>query len=97
MFKTVLFIQVLAFSAVLAAPAPKPAVARVRRATPTVVAPAATATVPLASDDPNEMLTGKTSASRGQLGGSVIGPNNLPLVYENEDLLAPPTTDEGDV
>lgn len=56
-----------------------------------------TPTVPPASKDPNEVLVGTTNAQRGQLGGSVLGPNNIPIVLQNPDLLAPPTTDSGSV
>lgn len=54
-------------------------------------------TVPYASDSPNGVIFGTTTGQRGKLGANVIGPNNLPIVYENPDLLAPPTTDEGSV
>ena len=59
-------------------------------------------TVPYASDDPNNQLWGPDSpivpeAIRGTLGGTVIGPQNIPLELQNADLLAPPTTDHGDV
>ncbi|KAI0332965.1 oxalate decarboxylase [Cubamyces sp. BRFM 1775] len=59
-------------------------------------------TVPYASDDPNYWLWNETTtadpeAVRGSLGGSILGPQNVPLDKQNPDLLAPPTTDNGDV
>ncbi|TFK84078.1 oxalate decarboxylase [Polyporus arcularius HHB13444] len=58
-------------------------------------------TVPLASDDPNGILWLPDSdiiptGQRGQLGGTVIGPQNVPIDLQNADLLAPPTTDHGE-
>ncbi|KAL7277837.1 hypothetical protein ACG7TL_008782 [Trametes sanguinea] len=59
-------------------------------------------TVPYASDDPNYWLWDETTTEdpepiRGSLGGSIIGPQNVPIDKQNPDLLAPPTTDNGDV
>lgn len=55
-------------------------------------------TVAYASDDANDVLFGTDSGQRGALGSNVIGPsNNRPIVYENPDLIAPPTTDHGSV
>ena len=59
-------------------------------------------TVPYASDDPNYWLWNETTTTdpepvRGSLGGSILGPQNIPLDKQNPDLLAPPTTDNGDV
>jgi hypothetical protein len=34
---------------------------------------------------------------RGQLGATILGPQNVPLELQNADLLAPPTTDHGAV
>lgn len=34
---------------------------------------------------------------RGQLGGTILGPQNMDLQQQNPDLLAPPTTDHGTV
>lgn len=64
--------------------------------------PPPAATVPLASDDPNPILFLPDTdiiptAQRGQLGASVIGPQNVPIDRQNADLLAPPTTDHGTV
>ena len=71
---------------------------------PSLVASSAapTQTVPYASDDPNTMLwdadVGSTpQAIRGTLGASVLGPQNVPVVKQNADLLAPPSTDAGSV
>ncbi|EKM54942.1 uncharacterized protein PHACADRAFT_142732 [Phanerochaete carnosa HHB-10118-sp] len=66
----------------------------------TVSAPPVSETVAPASDDPNYVAwtsdyTGTPEAIRDSLGGTVIGPQNVPLDLENPDLLAPPTTDNG--
>ena len=58
------------------------------------------ATVPYASDDPNVELWNEEEdivpeAIRGNLGGSILGPQNIPLELQNPSLLAPPTTDHG--
>lgn len=63
-------------------------------------APAASPTVPYASDDPNYPLWNEDEdiipeAIRGTLGASILGPQNIPLELQNPDLLAPPTTDAG--
>ena len=52
--------------------------------------------------DPNyELWTPDSGSSpspeRDQLGASILGPQNAPLELQNADLLAPPTTDNGDV
>lgn len=57
-------------------------------------------TVPLAIDDPNGIAWDMTTAEdvqpvRGSLGGSILGPQNVPLQQQNPDILAPPTTDAG--
>ncbi|KAI0063333.1 oxalate decarboxylase [Artomyces pyxidatus] len=59
-------------------------------------------TVPPASSNPNGpafplSADVETSAIRGSLGGSILGPQNIPIQQQNPDLLAPPTTDNGDV
>ncbi|KAG1876862.1 putative oxalate decarboxylase/oxidase [Suillus tomentosus] len=63
-------------------------------------APAASPTVPYASDDPNYPLWNEDEdiipeAIRGTLGASILGPQNIPMELQNPDLLAPPTTDAG--
>jgi len=68
----------------------------------TTTTPSASPTVPYASDDPNLPLWNEyedivPEPIRGTLGTTVIGPQNVPLDLENPDLLAPPTTDNGDV
>ncbi|KAK7691032.1 hypothetical protein QCA50_006135 [Cerrena zonata] len=68
----------------------------------TVSAPDASQTVPYASDDPNGVLWGPNDpdvpqAIRGSLGATVLGPQDVGMVKENPDLLAPPTTDAGSV
>ncbi|KAH7911359.1 putative oxalate decarboxylase/oxidase [Hygrophoropsis aurantiaca] len=65
-------------------------------------APSSSPTVPYASDDPNAVLYVPNSdivpvPERGGLGASILGPQNIPIDLENPDLLAPPTTDNGDV
>jgi len=66
-------------------------------------APAATPTVPYASDDPNYGLWTANSIDanpqpvRGGLGADLLGPQNIPLELENSNTLAPPTTDNGHV
>lgn len=62
----------------------------------------ASPTVPYASDDPNEVLWNSDTdtipqAIRGSLGATVLGPQDVGIVKENPDLLAPPTTDAGTV
>ncbi|KIJ61838.1 hypothetical protein HYDPIDRAFT_115308 [Hydnomerulius pinastri MD-312] len=72
---------------------------------PSVVssAPAATPTVPYASDDPNYPLWTDESVGvtpepiRGTLGAKILGPQNIPMELQNSDAFAPPTTDAGDV
>ncbi|KAJ7050391.1 oxalate decarboxylase [Mycena amicta] len=58
-------------------------------------------TVPLVSTEPNNPLWNFTSGTpepiRGSLGATILGPVNLPIEKENPDVLAPPTTDNGDV
>ncbi|KAF8548081.1 putative oxalate decarboxylase/oxidase [Imleria badia] len=66
-------------------------------------APAATPTVPYASDDPNYWLWTANSIDanpqpiREGLGADILGPQNIPMQLENSDALAPPTTDNGNV
>ncbi|EMD33534.1 hypothetical protein CERSUDRAFT_56759 [Gelatoporia subvermispora B] len=70
--------------------------------TQTTSAPGPSPTVPYASDDPNVELWGLDSditpeAIRGPFGANIIGPHNIPIALENPSLLAPPTTDHGNV
>ncbi|KAJ3864236.1 RmlC-like cupin domain-containing protein, partial [Lentinula novae-zelandiae] len=66
-------------------------------------APEPTPTVPYASTAPNTILWGPASSNsipkpfRGKTGGSVLGPDNIPIDLQNPDLFAPPSTDNGDV
>lgn len=85
-------------------PISAPRSSRPATATPssTVSAPAASQTVPFASDDPNGPLwgpddSGVPQAIRGSLGATVLGPQDVSIVKENPDLLAPPSTDAGSV
>lgn len=60
-------------------------------------------TVPYASDDPNGPIfnvdnpPADPQAIRGSLGSTILGPQNIPIDQQNPDLLAPPTTDNGEV
>lgn len=55
-----------------------------------------------ASDDPNGVLWNLTTTEdpqpiRGTLGAQIMAQQNVPLQQMNPDLLAPPTTDGGDM
>ncbi|KAK7691348.1 hypothetical protein QCA50_004744 [Cerrena zonata] len=94
LFSSVLCAVLLAASS-LGAPA-----ASTGTTTSTAVTPSST--VPLASDDPNEVAWNVTTTEdvqpvRGSLGGSILGPQNVPLQQQNPDILAPPTTDAGSI
>ncbi|PSR76530.1 hypothetical protein PHLCEN_2v8433 [Hermanssonia centrifuga] len=71
--------------------------------TSTAAAAAASPTVPYASNNPNGIMWNPDSASgspqpiRGNLGASILGPQNVALDIQNPDILAPPTTDAGTV
>ena len=70
--------------------------------TTTIAEASPSPTVPYASDDPNywlwnETIPGDPEPVRGKLGASILGPQNVPLDRQNPDLLAPPTTDNGNV
>lgn len=57
-------------------------------------------TVSYASNDPNPPLwhpdsTINPQPIRGSLGASILGPQNVPMELQNADILAPPTTDHG--
>ncbi|KZT58050.1 oxalate oxidase [Calocera cornea HHB12733] len=76
----------------------------VRQASTTASAPATTPTAPYASDDPNDSFYDQFNApgavpapQRGSTGGNILGPDNKPLDMQNPDVLAPPSTDEGDL
>ncbi|ESK87709.1 oxalate decarboxylase [Moniliophthora roreri MCA 2997] len=66
-------------------------------------APSSTATIAFAGTAPNNPLWYPESPAstpqpiRGSLGASIIGPDNIPMELQNSDLLAPPTTDNGQV
>lgn len=65
-------------------------------------AAAASPTVAYASDDMNYSFWNKFAdttpeAVRGTTGGSILGPQNVPLERQGPDFLAPPTTDSGSV
>lgn len=68
----------------------------------TSTAASASPTVPYASDDPNAILWTSDEdivpePVRGSLGAPMLGPHNVPIELQNADLLAPPTTDNGDM
>ncbi|OSX59018.1 hypothetical protein POSPLADRAFT_1152089 [Postia placenta MAD-698-R-SB12] len=70
--------------------------------TPVVSAEPAYETVPLASDDPNAITWNVTTDTdpqpiRGALGSTIMAQQNVALQRLNPDLLAPPTTDAGDI
>ncbi|KAH9850306.1 oxalate decarboxylase [Lenzites betulinus] len=86
-------------TAAIAAPAASVS-SDVGSATSAATAPAET--VPLASDNPNGILfLPDTNAIpqpiRGTLGANILGPQNIPIDRQNADLLAPPTTDAGNI
>ncbi|KDR70226.1 hypothetical protein GALMADRAFT_76394 [Galerina marginata CBS 339.88] len=58
--------------------------------------------VPYTDSNPNKVLWTPTSGKfpqpeRAGLGASILGPQNVPMDRQNADLLAPPTTDNGEV
>jgi hypothetical protein len=60
------------------------------------------ATVAPASDDPNYQAyppgtSGPAQPIRGDLGADIIGPQNIPIQQQNPDVVASPSTDNGDV
>src|SRR6266851_2292246 len=68
----------------------------------THILPGPSETVPPASDDPNYPayppdVPGPAQPIRGNLGATILGPQNIPIQQQNPDHLAPPTTDNGDV
>jgi hypothetical protein len=63
---------------------------------------APSATVAPASDDPNYQAyppgtSGPAQPIRGDLGANIIGQQNVPIQQQNPDVLASPSTDNGDV
>ncbi|KAK7691047.1 hypothetical protein QCA50_006150 [Cerrena zonata] len=93
-FSKAIVCAVLLATSVVAAPASSPS--------STVSAPSVSQTVTPASDDPNDILWGPDidtvpQAIRGSLGATVLGPQDVGIVKENADFLAPPTTDSGSV
>lgn len=66
-------------------------------------AESASPTLAYASDDPNdvewdpETAQGAPQPIRGALGGTILGPQNPAIDIQNPDILAPPTTDAGNV
>jgi hypothetical protein len=63
---------------------------------------APSATVAPASDDPNYQAyppgtSGPAEPIRGDLGANIIGPQNIPIQQQNPDVVASPSTDNGDV
>jgi len=64
--------------------------------TATESAPPPSATLPTISLDPNGLVT-NPQPIRGNLGAPTLGPDNQPVVEQNLDFIAPPTTDHGSV
>jgi hypothetical protein len=60
------------------------------------VPPPPSATLPTISLNPNGLVTSPEPV-RGSLGAPIQGPDNPPIVEQNLDLIAPPTTDQGTV
>ena len=92
---------VLYGSTVLSIPVGDLALAR-RATSETSSAAPPSPTVPYASDDPNYPLWNADTKmdpqpERGQLGGTILGPQNVAIDRQNPDILAPPTTDSGTV
>lgn len=70
--------------------------------TPVVSVASPSPTVPYASDNANGIMwspdtLADVQAIRGSLGATILGPQNVALDQQNPDLLAPPTTDHGNV
>ncbi|RPD61217.1 oxalate decarboxylase [Lentinus tigrinus ALCF2SS1-6] len=92
----------LSGSAIAAPAASASAAASAASSAASAAPPLPDTTVALASDDPNDLLWQPDSdiiptGQRGQLGANVIGPQNVPIDLQNADLLAPPTTDHGEI
>ena len=67
---------------------------------PTISSANPSETVPPASDDPNYPAyppgtSGPAQPIRGDLGASILGPQNAPVQQQNPDIVAPPATDSG--
>jgi hypothetical protein len=65
-------------------------------------APISIPTDPYADSNPNPQLWNPNSRLtpqpiRGPLGATIIGPQNVEIELQNPDLLAPPTTDNGEL
>ena len=74
----------------------------VRSPTSSLASANPSATVSPASDDPNYPAyppgsSGPAQPVRGDLGAPILGPQNTPIQQQNPDIVAPPTTDSGDV
>jgi hypothetical protein len=100
------YVYALAFLAALAHGAPvgestAEVVAR-EVLSPTIASANPSETVPPASDDPNYPTyppgtSGPAQPIRGDLGAPILGPQNAPIQQQNPDIVAPPTTDSGNV
>ena len=91
-----------AVSALLLSSAPFVVSAPAPSSTSSSSAPPESATVVPISLNPNQALWNASvvdtpQAFRSPLGATVIGPTNPEIVKQDPDLLAPPTTDNGDV
>ncbi len=98
------FASSLLCGAALAVPAASASASAGAKASPsaTLAIPPPDATTPIASDDPNNIVFAPESniipePIRGQLGVVEIGAQNIPVELQNPDLLAPPTTDHGEL
>lgn len=96
------FCAIALTSAALAAPTGSAAVSASAIPSAVMSAEPEQETTTHASDDPNGVLWNLTTTSdpqpiRGTLGASIMAQQNIPLQQMNPDLLAPPTTDNGDM
>ena len=99
-YAVALLLSIVPFAA--SAPAPVSSASAQTSASDTGTAAPAYATVAPISLNPNQALWNGSvvetpQAIRGPLGATVIGPTNAETVKQNPDLLAPPTTDNGNV
>ncbi|KAH9838628.1 oxalate decarboxylase [Rhodofomes roseus] len=99
---TAVFCAIALTSVALAAPAGSAAALVSPIPSPVLSAEPEQETTPHASDNPNSVLwnlttTGDPQPIRGTLGAPIMAQQNIPLQQMNPDLLAPPTTDNGDI
>ncbi|EIM90954.1 oxalate decarboxylase [Stereum hirsutum FP-91666 SS1] len=92
----------LSLSSALSAPSVSAASSTTETASASAAAASPSTTVPLAPTAANGPIFTpgadvQPSPTRGALGGSILGPQNIAIDQQNPDILAPPTTDHGDV